>query len=59
MPNGHELITEFPIKENIPSVLGVSGHGNAGLFEAPYNVESNISLVPARSKQTSAPHGRY
>ena len=39
--NGAELIAEFLIKEKIPYVFGICGHGNIGL----HDVRDEIKLV--------------
>ena len=50
---GGELIAEFLIKENIPYVFGVCGHGNVGLLDALYDVKDKIRLVSPRHEQVA------
>ncbi|HZA66308.1 MAG TPA: thiamine pyrophosphate-binding protein [Geminicoccaceae bacterium] len=55
MPNakGAELITEFLIKERIPYVFGLCGHGNVGLLDALYDARDRISLISPRHEQVA------
>jgi acetolactate synthase-1/2/3 large subunit len=50
---GGELITEFLIKEKIPYVFGICGHGNVGLLDALYAGRDKIKLVSPRHEQTA------
>ena len=43
MRKGAELIAEFLIREKIPYVFGICGHGNVGLLDALYDVKDEIS----------------
>ena len=54
MPKGSELITEFLVKEKIPYVFGICGHGNVGMLDALYDVKSDISLISPRHEQVAA-----
>jgi acetolactate synthase I/II/III large subunit len=49
---GAELITEFLVKEKIPYVFGLCGHGNVGMLDALYDRE-RIRLVSPRHEQTA------
>ncbi len=48
---GGELIAEFLIREKIPYVFGICGHGNVGLLDPLYNVRDKIKLVSPRHEQ--------
>ncbi len=50
---GGELIAEFLIKEKIPYVFGICGHGNVGLLDALYEVRDQIKLVSPRHEQVA------
>ena len=50
---GAELITEFLIKEKIPYVFGVCGHGNVGMLDALYDVKDEITVVSPRHEQVA------
>src|SRR5258708_32367434 len=48
---GGELIAEFLVKEKIPYVFGICGHGNVGLLDPLYEVRDKIKLVSPRHEQ--------
>src|SRR5512135_3012657 len=48
---GAELIAEFLVKEKIPYVFGICGHGNVGLLDALYDVADKVKLVSPRHEQ--------
>ena len=50
---GAELIAEFLIKEKIPYVFGVCGHGNVGMLDALYDVRDEITVVSPRHEQVA------
>ncbi len=50
---GGELIAEFLIKEKIPYVFGICGHGNVGILDALYEVRDRIKLVSPRHEQVA------
>ena len=50
---GGELIAEFLIKEKIPYVFGICGHGNVGILDALYEVRDQIKLVSPRHEQVA------
>lgn len=54
MPKGAELITEFLVKEKIPYVFGICGHGNVGMLDALYEARGDITLVSPRHEQVAA-----
>lgn len=51
---GGDLIAEFLVKERIPYVFGICGHGNVGLLDSLYDVKSDVKLVSPRHEQTAA-----
>jgi acetolactate synthase-1/2/3 large subunit len=51
---GGELIAEFLVRENIPYVFGICGHGNVGLLDALYDVRDHVKVVSPRHEQTAA-----
>ena len=51
---GGELIAEFLVREKIPYVFGICGHGNVGLLDPLYEVRDKVSLVSPRHEQTAA-----
>ena len=51
MPKGAELITEFLVKEKVPYVFGICGHGNVGMLDALHDAKEDIELIsPAMSR---------
>ena len=50
---GGELIAEFLVREKIPYVFGICGHGNVGLLDALYDVRDQVRLVAPRHEQTA------
>jgi acetolactate synthase I/II/III large subunit len=50
---GGELIAEFLIREKIPYLFGICGHGNVGLLDALYDVRDEVRLVSPRHEQTA------
>src|SRR5919198_717075 len=51
---GGELIAEFLVKEKIPYVFGLCGHGNVGLLDPLYEVKDKVRYVSPRHEQTAA-----
>ena len=51
---GGDLIAEFLVRENIPYVFGICGHGNVGLLDSLYDVSDRVKLVSPRHEQTAA-----
>ncbi len=54
MRKGGDLIAEFLVKEKIPYVFGICGHGNVGLLDSFYDVKDKLQLVSPRHEQTAA-----
>lgn len=54
MPKGAELITEFLVKEKVPYVFGICGHGNVGMLDALYEARGDITLISPRHEQVAA-----
>ena len=50
---GGELIADFLVKEEIPYVFGICGHGNVGLLDCLYDVRDKVKLVSPRHEQTA------
>src|SRR6516165_9861723 len=51
---GADLIAEHLIRNRIPYVFGICGHGNVGMLDALYNVRDKIKLVSPRHEQVAA-----
>ncbi len=54
MLSGGAIITEYLVREKVPYVVGVCGHGNVGLLDALYDRSDAISVVSTRHEQTAA-----
>lgn len=50
---GGELIAEHLIREGMPYVFGICGHGNVGMLDALYDRKDRIRLVSPRHEQTA------
>lgn len=50
---GATLIAEFLVKEKIPYVFGICGHGNVGLLDGLYQVRDKVKLVSPRHEQVA------
>ncbi|HWK43505.1 MAG TPA: thiamine pyrophosphate-binding protein [Stellaceae bacterium] len=53
MPKGAELIVEHLVKEKVPYVFGICGHGNVGMLDALYAARDDITLISPRHEQTA------
>ncbi len=53
MPNGGELIVEYLVREQVPYVFGLCGHGNVGLLDALYDRTDAIHTISTRHEQTA------
>src|SRR3546814_15290646 len=51
---GGDLIAEFLVREKIPYVFGICGHGNVGLMDSLYHVNDRVTLVSPRHEQPAA-----
>src|ERR1043165_7513065 len=49
-----ELISDFLIRQKMPYVFGLCGHGNVGLLDALYDVRDRIEFVSPRHEQVAA-----
>lgn len=50
---GAEYIVDFLVREKIPYVFGICGHGNVGLLDELYKAKDQIRLVSPRHEQTA------
>src|SRR3972149_6129920 len=53
MRDGGELIVEYLVRERVPYVLGVCGHGNVGPLDALYDRADAIRMISTRHEQTA------
>jgi acetolactate synthase-1/2/3 large subunit len=50
---GGDLIAEFLIREEVPYIFGICGHGNVGLLDCLWERQDRIKLVSPRHEQTA------
>ena len=53
MRNGGEVIVEYLVREKVPYVFGLCGHGNVGLLDALYDRTDAIRTISTRHEQTA------
>lgn len=51
--NGAEVIVEYLIKEGVPYVFGLCGHGDIGFLDAIYDREDKIKAITVRHEQAA------
>jgi acetolactate synthase I/II/III large subunit len=51
---GADLITEHLVRNKIPYVFGICGHGNVGMLDSLYGARDRIKLVSPRHEQVAA-----
>ncbi len=51
--NGAEIIIDYLIKENVPYIFGLCGHGNVGLLNEAYDHCEKIKVVATRHEQAA------
>jgi acetolactate synthase I/II/III large subunit len=51
---GADLIAEFLVRERIPYVFGICGHGTVGLLDGLYRVRDKVRLISPRHEQVAA-----
>jgi acetolactate synthase-1/2/3 large subunit len=50
---GAEIIVEYLVKEGVPYIFGLSGHGNVGFLEALHDRQADIKIVATRHEQAA------
>lgn len=51
---GADLITEHLVKNRIPYVFGICGHGNVGMLDSLYQARDRIKMISPRHEQVAA-----
>jgi len=51
--NGAEIIVEYLIKEGVPYIFGLCGHGDIGLLDAVYDRRDRIKAITVRHEQAA------
>jgi acetolactate synthase I/II/III large subunit len=50
---GAEILAEYLIKEKVPYLFGVCGHGNVGFLDAALAVSDRITTISAHHEQSA------
>lgn len=50
---GGEIIAEYLIKEKVPYILGIPGHGNLGIVDALKSRQNKIKIMQAKHEQSA------
>src|ERR1700742_2191262 len=53
MMKGGQLIAETLVKEKVPYVFGICGHGNVGILDALYDARDKITMISPRHEQAA------
>jgi acetolactate synthase I/II/III large subunit len=48
---GSEVISQYLVKQKVPYVFGICGHGNVGMLDALHDVRDKVQLVSPRHEQ--------
>jgi acetolactate synthase I/II/III large subunit len=48
---GSEVIAQYLVKQKVPYVFGICGHGNVGMLDALHEVRDKVKLVSPRHEQ--------
>jgi len=48
---GSEIIAQYLVKQKVPYVFGICGHGNVGMLDALHDVSDTVKLVSPRHEQ--------
>jgi acetolactate synthase-1/2/3 large subunit len=48
---GGELIAQYLVKQKVPYVFGICGHGNVGILDALHEVRDEVKLISPRHEQ--------
>ena len=48
---GSELIAEYLLRQRVPYVFGICGHGNVGMLDALHGVRDKLQLISPRHEQ--------
>lgn len=51
--NGAQIIIEYLIKEKVPYIFGLCGHGNVGFLDEAYNHTDKIKIIGTRHEQAA------
>lgn len=53
MLTGGEIVVEYLVREKVPYVVGLCGHGDVGLLDALYDRRDQVRVISTRHEQTA------
>jgi acetolactate synthase-1/2/3 large subunit len=51
--NGADIIVDFLVRQNVPYLFGVCGHGNVGFLDAAFKAQNRIRTISVHHEQTA------
>ncbi len=51
--NGADIIVDFLIRQNVPYLFGLCGHGNVGFLDAAFKAQNRIRTISTHHEQTA------
>ncbi len=53
MMNGADIIVDFLVRQNVPYLFGLCGHGNVGFLDAAFKAQNRIRTISVHHEQTA------
>jgi acetolactate synthase-1/2/3 large subunit len=53
MMNGADIIVEFLIRQKVPYLFGLCGHGNVGFLDAAFKAQDRIRTISTHHEQSA------
>ena len=51
--NGADIIIDFLVRQNVPYLFGLCGHGNVGFLDAAFKAQNRIRTISVHHEQTA------
>ena len=51
--NGADIIVDFLIRQKVPYLFGVCGHGNVGFLDAAFKAQNRIRTISTHHEQSA------
>jgi acetolactate synthase-1/2/3 large subunit len=51
--NGADILVDFLVRQNVPYLFGVCGHGNVGFLDAAFKAQNRIRTISVHHEQTA------
>jgi acetolactate synthase-1/2/3 large subunit len=51
--NGADIIVDFLVRQKVPYLFGVSGHGNVGFLDSAFKAQNRIRTISVHHEQTA------